>query len=66
MHSAQVFVVTVHGAQVLRELCIALEYLGNFSGYSGICGKLCKAFGYFEDYKECSSIWENCVGQSGM
>lgn len=56
MQSAQVFGVSVHGAQVLRELCIALGNLGNFSGYSGIWGKLCKAFGYFENYKECSSI----------
>lgn len=47
---------TVHTSWIFGELFRVLRNLG----------KLCKAFGYFENYKECSSIWENCVGQSGI
>lgn len=42
---------TVHSSQIIGKLCRVLR---NF-------GEPCKAFGYLENYKECSNIWENCA-----
>lgn len=47
---------SVHGAQVLTELCIPLGYLGNFSGYSGIWGNYAKHLGILRTLKSAQAF----------
>ena len=56
MQSAQVFGVSVHGAQVLRELCVALGNLGNFTAYTGIWGNYAKHLGILSTIKSAQAF----------